>query len=66
MEGWAYRPLCVVRLGTPHVHRQAKDELVEGHPFFFGPFKLVHCVHERKVSVLLRAFDNERPCPERK
>jgi hypothetical protein len=64
MKSWAYRPLCVVCLRTSHIHRQAKNELVEGQPFLFCPFELVHCIHERKVSVLLRAFDNERPCPE--
>lgn len=55
------RPLRVVRLGASHVHRQAKDKLVEGETFLFSPFKFIHCVHEREVFILLGAFDNERP-----
>lgn len=63
-QSGAYRPLRVVRLGASHVHRQAKDQLIEGETFLFSPFKLIHCIHERKVSILLGAFDNERPGPE--
>lgn len=64
MKSGAYRPLRIVCLGTSHVHGQAKDKLIERESFFFCPFKFVHCIHERKVFILLRAFDNERPCPE--
>ena len=65
-QSGAYRPLCVVCLGTSHVDRQAKDKLIEGKTFLFSPFELVHCIHERKVFILLRAFDNKRPGPEYK
>lgn len=62
----AYRPLGVVGLGASHVDRQAQDKLVEGQTFLFSPLKLIHCVHEGKVFILLGAFDNERPGPELK
>ena len=60
----AHRPLCIVCLGASHVHRQAKDKLVEGQTSLCSPFKLIHCLHEGKVFILLGAFDNERPGPE--